>query len=87
MDLPADRPACLGATVGPAKLVFPLGAPRSGTTWLAKLFDCHPDVLDRNEPDSVLQDPNLPLICPLDAVEQYNTDSNVAPDAVARLKH
>lgn len=29
------------------------GAPRSGTTWLAKIFDSHPAVLYRHEPDEV----------------------------------
>ncbi|HQT78938.1 MAG TPA: sulfotransferase [Rhodopila sp.] len=28
-----------------------VGAPRSGTTWLAKIIDSHPDVLYRHEPD------------------------------------
>ena len=28
------------------------GMPRSGTTWIGKLFDSHPDVLYRHEPDS-----------------------------------
>lgn len=32
-------------------LVF--GLPRSGTTWVGKLFDNHPDTLYRHEPDSV----------------------------------
>ncbi|MDW8443076.1 MAG: sulfotransferase [Acetobacteraceae bacterium] len=31
--------------------VFVLGAARSGTTWLAKILDSHPDVLYRHEPD------------------------------------
>lgn len=31
-----------------------LGAPRSGTTWLAKILDSHPDVLYRHEPDWAL---------------------------------
>lgn len=30
-----------------------LGAPRSGTTWLAKILDSHPDVLYRHEPDEL----------------------------------
>src|ERR1700757_2925244 len=28
-----------------------LGSPRSGTSWLAKIVDSHPDVLFRHEPD------------------------------------
>ena len=27
------------------------GMPRSGTTWLGKIFDSHPQVLYRHEPD------------------------------------
>ena len=40
------------------------GAPRSGTTWLGKIFDSHPDVLYRHEPDSIQEDFGLPWICP-----------------------
>jgi len=78
MDIPAD----LGVPAGPAKLVFLVGAPRSGTTWLAKLFDSHPDVLYRNEPDSVLHEPRLPLICPPADVTQYRA---IACDYIDRL--
>jgi hypothetical protein len=31
--------------------ILVLGAPRSGTTWLGKIFDSHPHVLYRHEPD------------------------------------
>jgi Sulfotransferase family len=33
-------------------LTLILGAPRSGTSWLGKIFDSHPDVIYRHEPDS-----------------------------------
>ena len=45
------------------RIVLILGAPRSGTTWLAKIFDSHPDVLYRHEPDTVLRAPDLPWTC------------------------
>lgn len=32
-------------------MLFIIGSGRSGTTWLGKLFDSHPDVLYRHEPD------------------------------------
>lgn len=37
-----------------ARAILILGAPRSGTTWLAKIVDSHPDVLYRHEPDEVV---------------------------------
>jgi hypothetical protein len=35
-----------------------MGAPRSGTTWLAKIIDSHPDVIYRHEPDETLPAPS-----------------------------
>lgn len=32
-----------------------LGSPRSGTSWLAKIFDSHPTILYRHEPDELAQ--------------------------------
>jgi Sulfotransferase family len=37
-----------------ANAVLIVGAPRSGTTWLAKIFDSHPDILYRHEPDEAV---------------------------------
>lgn len=33
-------------------LILLFGMPRSGTTWIGKLFDSHPDTLYRHEPDT-----------------------------------
>jgi hypothetical protein len=41
-----------------ASPILVLGAPRSGTTWLAKIVDSHPDVLYRHEPDQALPCPS-----------------------------
>src|SRR5580704_15560833 len=89
MDLPASQPAALTAQTGPLpaqtelpNLVFLLGAPRSGTTWLAKLFDSHPNVLYRNEPDSVLHEPRVPLLCQPEDIGQYRA---IAHDYIERL--
>lgn len=46
------------------RIVLLLGAPRSGTTWLGKILDTHPQVLYRFEPDRAHRAAHLPLICP-----------------------
>jgi hypothetical protein len=38
-----------------ANAILIVGAPRSGTSWLGKIFDSHPDVLYRHEPDEGFQ--------------------------------
>lgn len=37
-----------------ASAILVLGSPRSGTSWLAKIFDSHPAVLYRHEPDELI---------------------------------
>ncbi|TXL65963.1 sulfotransferase [Zeimonas arvi] len=47
------------------------GMPRSGTTWIGKIFDSHPDVLYRHEPDSVSPLDSMPLIVSRDRADQF----------------
>ena len=47
----------------PSHLILILGLPRSGTSWLGKVFDTHPDVLYRHEPDIVLPSKTLGSFC------------------------
>lgn len=56
------------ATVPPILL---FGMPRSGTTWIGKIFDSHPETLYRHEPDSWGRLNFLPLMAPLDQAETY----------------
>jgi len=60
-------PGLIGRQVGSwkpedrlAEPILVLGAPRSGTTWLAKIIDSHPDVLYRHEPDETRPSPLAP---------------------------
>jgi Sulfotransferase family len=59
-----------------ASPILVLGAPRSGTTWLAKIIDSHPDVIYRHEPDANQSGPSpvtpdaLPALLALWAVDQ-----------------
>lgn len=50
----AGRPNAVHAEDG-ARLLLLLSAPRSGSTWLGKIFDSHPDILYKHEPDTVLR--------------------------------
>ncbi len=53
------------------KPIMLFGMPRSGTTWIGKIFDSHPDTLYRHEPDSwgLLND--IPLLPPKENTAQY----------------
>lgn len=56
----------------PPILLF--GMPRSGTTWIGKIFDSHPETLYRHEPDSWGRLNFLPLMAPLDHANDYASD-------------
>jgi hypothetical protein len=68
---------------GPPAVLL-IGAPRSGTTWVGKILDSHPDVLYRHEPDSVLPEPGLPRLCMAEDVERLLP---MARAYLARLVH
>ncbi len=48
------------------------GMPRSGTTWIGKLLDSHPDTLYRHEPDSWQRLDGMPLLPAPDDAYQYD---------------
>lgn len=74
-ELPASKP-------GAPRLVLILGAPRSGTTWLGKIFDSHPSVIYRHEPDEVLPPTDFPTLCPIAEIPRF---ADLAGRHVARL--
>jgi hypothetical protein len=56
----------------PNNMILLFGMPRSGTTWIGKMFDSHPGVSYRHEPDSQFRMDNvLPLLADISAVESY----------------
>lgn len=71
-----------GAPVDTASPILILGLPRSGTTWLAKIFDSHPDTLYRHEPDIALREDGLPAICTPEEWPRYRA---AARDYLLRL--
>jgi hypothetical protein len=52
------------------ELILLIGMPRSGTTWLGKIFDSHPDTLYRHEPDSVKRI-DMPLLADVAHTDRY----------------
>ena len=52
-------------------MILLFGMPRSGTTWIGKIFDSHPDTLYRHEPDSWGLMNSIPLMAPVELTEEY----------------
>lgn len=66
----------------PVILLF--GMPRSGTTWLGKIFDSSPSVLYRHEPDSWIKLSKLGLYEEADSATHYQ---DYILDYMGRLEH
>src|SRR5579872_2728007 len=80
-DAPAAR-AAADALPGRAGPVLVIGAARSGTSWLGKIFDSHPNVIYRHEPDDAIGLKEVPLVCQVEDVPRF---VDAARRHVARL--
>lgn len=58
-------------TMSKMPLILLFGMPRSGTTWIGKIFDSHPDTLYRHEPDSWGRLNAIPLMAPVERAADY----------------
>lgn len=67
----------------PCILIF--GMPRSGTTWIGKLFDSHPDTLYRHEPDSIRK-LDMPLFPEKDDMPRYREMLETFVGALPRMR-
>ena len=67
-------------------MLFIVGMTRGGNTWLGKIFDAHPDVLYRHEPDSILKTKTVPAFCRDEDVERYLLAAKSYFDAVFRVR-
>jgi hypothetical protein len=45
-------------------MILVFGLPRSGTSWMGKIFDSHPDTLYLHEPDKHIHLPDVPMLLP-----------------------
>jgi Sulfotransferase family len=71
----------LGATMPPSPILL-FGMPRSGTSWVGKILDSHPDTLYRHEPDAGGALNALPLGARPTEAERYR---DVVNDFARRL--
>ena len=67
-------------------MILILGSGRSGTTFLGKLFDSHPDVLYRHEPDSILVDRSLPFLPRTEDIDRHRARAAAYLDELAGVR-
>lgn len=68
-----------------APIILLFGMPRSGTTWVGKIFDSHPDTLYRHEPDSWGLLNAIPLMAPVEGLEEYAGRLSAFRDGLAGM--
>jgi Sulfotransferase family len=83
----ASRPASdTELPISAQRVVLLLGAPRSGTTWLGKIFDSHPGVIYRHEPDLVLRTLDFPKICDEADIATYRSTARRYLDRLTMVR-
>jgi hypothetical protein len=67
------------------KLILLFGMPRSGTTWLGKILDSHPDTYYLHEPDSKFTLDSLPLVADKKDAENYRDSVEKYLDSLLKI--
>ena len=70
----------------PSPPVFILGAGRSGTTWLASIFDSHPDTFFIHEPDIIRPTQTLPFVPAADAIDTHVAAAGAYAEQLIRVR-
>ncbi len=68
------------------RCILLFGMPRSGTTWVGKLFDSHSDTLYRHEPDSVRR-LSLPLFPEKKNASEYHQELEQFVTSLPQMRH
>lgn len=68
-------------------IIFIVGSGRSGTTFLAKLLDSHPDVIYRHEPDAVLVERQIPFLPEAEDLTRYCDQAKIYVQRLCKARH
>jgi hypothetical protein len=63
-------------------MILVFGLPRSGTSWLGKIFDSHPQTLYRHEPDKHIRVDSVPVVFPADRLDERRASLEAFLDMV-----